>query len=62
MKGDDIFVPIIGAKVDAHRFIGGAFQAGAAATFTSEHDEMEDTHPWIRVEDTVKALQDLGAF
>lgn len=62
MKGNDIFVPIIGAKVDAHRFIEGAFAAGAVATFTSEHDEMEDTHPWIRVEDTVQALQDLGAW
>ena len=62
MKGADIFVPIIGAKVDAHRFIPGAFAAGACATFTSEHDEMEDSHPWIRVEDTVKALQDLGKW
>ena len=34
MKGNDIFVPIIGAKVDAHRFIDGAFAVGAAATFT----------------------------
>ena len=63
MQGDDLFVPIIGAKVDAHRFIGGAFSLGAAATFTSEHDEMDDPdHVWIRVEDTVKALQDLGAW
>ncbi|MDD6211682.1 MAG: UDP-N-acetylmuramoyl-tripeptide--D-alanyl-D-alanine ligase [Clostridiales bacterium] len=62
MKGKDIFVPIIGAKVDAHRFIQGAFQAGAIASFTSEHQQMEDSHPWIYVEDTVKALQDLGAY
>ncbi len=38
MKGDDLFVPLIGGKVDAHRFIGQAFQAGAVATLTSEHD------------------------
>ncbi len=63
MKGNDIFVPIIGAKVDAHRFIQGAFAAGAVASFTSEHDSMEDPdHAWIRVEDTVRALQDLGAW
>ena len=62
MKGNDIFVPIIGAKVDAHRFIDGAFKAGAVATFTMEHDAMDDPHPFIRVEDTVKALQDLGAW
>lgn len=62
MKGQDLFVPIIGEKVDAHRFINGAFSVGAAATLTSEHDVMEDEHPWIRVADTKKALQDIGSF
>lgn len=62
MQGDDLFVPIIGAKVDAHRFIEGAFTAGAVAAFTSEDDAKEDSHPWIRVADTVRALQDLGAW
>ena len=40
MKGQDLFVPIIGEKVDAHRFISQAFEAGAAAVLTSEHTEM----------------------
>lgn len=62
MEGSDLFVPLIGAKVDAHRFIEQALANGAAATLTSEHDMMEDSHPWIRVEDTKKALQDIGAF
>lgn len=62
MAGEDLFVPLIGEKVDAHRFIGKAFEAGAAAVLTSEHDEMEDEHPWIRVEDTLRALQDIGRF
>ncbi|MBP3926770.1 MAG: UDP-N-acetylmuramoyl-tripeptide--D-alanyl-D-alanine ligase [Clostridium sp.] len=62
MKGQDLFVPIIGEKVDAHRFIDGAFSVGAAATLTSEHDAMEDVHPWIWVADTKKALQDIGSF
>lgn len=61
MAGDDLFVPLIGAKVDAHRFIGQALENGAAATLTSEHDKMEDSHPWIRVADTKTALQALGA-
>ena len=62
--GDNaIFVPIIGAKVDGHRFIEGAFSKGAAATFTSEHDSMKDeSHAWIRVEDTVAALQRMGGW
>lgn len=62
MKGKDLFVPLIGEKVDAHRFIDGAFSAGAAAVLTSEHEEMKDEHPWIRVEDTKKALQDIGSY
>ena len=62
MKGQDLFVPIIGEKVDAHRFISQAFEAGAAAVLTSEHNEMEDMHPWIRVEDTKKALQAVGKY
>lgn len=62
MKGQDLFVPIVGEKVDAHRFIEQAFSVGAVATLTSEHDSMEDTCPWVRVEDTKKALQDIGAY
>lgn len=62
MAGQDLFVPLIGERVDAHRFIAQAFAAGAAAVLTSEHDRMEDEHPWIRVEDTKKALQDIGRY
>lgn len=62
MKGQDLFVPLIGEKADAHRFIEGAFAAGAAAVLTSEHDNMDDIHPWIRVENTKKALQAIGSF
>ncbi|MBQ8638165.1 MAG: UDP-N-acetylmuramoyl-tripeptide--D-alanyl-D-alanine ligase [Lachnospiraceae bacterium] len=60
-EGNDIFVPIIGAKVDAHRFIANAFEVGCAATLTSEHGEMKDeAHAWIRVEDTIEALHAIG--
>lgn len=62
MKGNDLFVPIIGEKVDAHDFIVQAFAAGAAAALTSEHDSMESEKAWIRVEDTKKALQALGNY
>ena len=61
MKGQDLFVPLIGERVDAHGFIGQAFAAGAVAALTSEHDAADDEkHPWIQVEDTKKALQDIG--
>lgn len=62
MKGQDLFVPLVGEKVDAHRFIEQAFSVGAVASLTSEHDDMEDVHPWIRVEDTKAALQAIGVY
>ncbi len=62
MKGNDLFVPIIGEKVDAHGFIGQAFDNGAAAALTSEHDVMDSVRPWIRVEDTKTALQAIGSY
>ncbi|MBR4165594.1 MAG: hypothetical protein IKR43_05100, partial [Lachnospiraceae bacterium] len=38
MLGDDLFVPVPGEKVDGHRFIGGAFASGAAASLTARED------------------------
>lgn len=62
IKDGDLFVPIIGEKVDAHRFIESALSVGAA-TLTSEHDNVViSDKPYIRVMDTVKALQDIGAY
>lgn len=60
-----LFVPIIGERVDGHRFIKGAFENGAAASFTSENQEQEvssQTNCLIYVKDTLQALQALGAY
>ena len=35
MKGNDLFVPLIGEKTDAHDFIGQAMENGAAAVLFS---------------------------
>ncbi|MGN0397303.1 MAG: UDP-N-acetylmuramoyl-tripeptide--D-alanyl-D-alanine ligase [Candidatus Fimimorpha sp.] len=59
-QGNDIFVPIIGEKVDAHRFIDQALSIGCAATLTSEHQQMTSEKAWIRVDDTVEALHEIG--
>ncbi len=56
---DSIFVPIIGERVDAHRFIEGALSLNGA-TFTQEHDRAEGDKPWIRVDDTLEAMQKVG--
>lgn len=55
-----LFVPIIGERVDAHKFIDSAISNGAVAVFTSEHDEMTGDVPFIRVSNTTMALQELG--
>ena len=38
MRGADLFVPLIGEKSDAHRFLVQAMDNGAAAALTSEHE------------------------
>jgi UDP-N-acetylmuramoyl-tripeptide--D-alanyl-D-alanine ligase len=62
MKGNDLFVPIIGEKVDAHRFIAQAMENGAVVTLTSEHESMDFNRCFIKVKDTKKALQDVGSY
>ncbi len=62
----DLFVPVVGERVDAHRFLGQVAEAGASAVFTAEH-RAEDIEPgqrtaWIQVEDTRAALQRLGSW
>lgn len=61
VKEGDLFVPIIGEKVDAHTFIESVLET-AAASLTSEHDSMDADKPYIRVEDTEKALTAIGHY
>lgn len=73
-KAGALFVPVIGERADGHQFILSALQGGAAASLTSRHPDREavenqlknasapDTAAWIYVEDTVKALQKIGAY
>lgn len=62
-----LFVPLIGEKVDSHRFLEDVAGKGAAAVFTSEHQEAPEYASsygcaWIGVEDTRKALQSFGSY
>lgn len=60
IKEGDLFVPIIGEKVDAHRFIESALEKGAA-TLTSQHNGVVIAKkPYIRVDNTIDALQRIG--
>lgn len=60
IKEGDLFVPVIGEKVDGHRFIESAMEIGAA-TLTSQHNGVVVAEkPYIRVDDTVDAMQRIG--
>lgn len=62
MEGNDLFVPFAGARADAHDFIGMAFDNGAAASLSARMDVETGKGPVILVEDTLKALQDIGRW
>lgn len=57
-----LFVPLIGERVDAHRFIGEVLEKGAACVFSSQKDKVSDQGACIYVEDTLRALQDFAAW
>lgn len=60
IKEGDLFIPIIGERVDAHRFIESALETGAA-TLTSQHNDIVVAKkPYIRVDNTIDALQRIG--
>ena len=59
------FVPVIGEKVDAHRFLGDVREKGALGAFTSEGDPFSgetggSDMALIAVPDTVKALHEIN--
>lgn len=60
MRGQDLFVPLIGARSDAHDYLAQAIGNGAAAVLCSRDMEPLAGAAWIRVEDTLKALQAVG--
>ncbi|SHJ95980.1 UDP-N-acetylmuramoyl-tripeptide--D-alanyl-D-alanine ligase [Anaerocolumna jejuensis DSM 15929] len=57
-----LFVPIVGERVDGHDFIKNAFTGGAAACLSQRKIEEAEGKACILVEDTLKALQALGAY
>jgi UDP-N-acetylmuramoyl-tripeptide--D-alanyl-D-alanine ligase len=52
----DLFIAMPGTVHDGHEFVGQAIAAGAAGLIVSQSVD----HPHVLVEDTAKALQDLG--
>ena len=56
-----LFVPVVGERVDAHRFIPQVMEAGALATLSERVLEGAD-HPYIQVESSLQAVQDIAEF
>lgn len=71
IKKNDLFVPIIGERVDGHKFIVQALNDGASVSFTSQYnddileqmkaDNLSDK-TLLKVEDTLCALQAVAAY
>ncbi|GAA5194338.1 UDP-N-acetylmuramoyl-tripeptide--D-alanyl-D-alanine ligase [Ferrimonas gelatinilytica] len=55
-----LFVALVGERFDGHDFIAQAEQAGASALLVSR--PVESTLPQLRVQDTLLALGQLGAY
>lgn len=53
----DLFIALKGEITDGHRFLDGAFAAGAAGAIAGTPID----HPHVLVADTMRALNDLGA-
>ena len=56
-----LFVPIVGERVDAHRFIPDVMKAGCLATL-SERELPEADFPYIQVESSLQAVKDIAEF
>ena len=69
VKEDTLFVPLVGERVDAHRFLEQVIAAGAKAVFTAEtlteaqrEAAAKTGTAVIRVPDTLRALQALAGW
>ena len=59
----DLFVAIVGERLDAHRFVPGAMEAGAEGCLVSTApDTVPEGKFCVLVEDTAKAMGDLAAY
>ena len=56
-----LFVPIVGERVDAHRFIPQVMEMGALGTL-SERDLGQTGFPYVQVESSLQAVKDMAEF
>lgn len=58
----DMYIPLIGEVFDGHDFIDDAFLAGAGSIITAKERDYPTDKIIIKVEDTLKALQDMAHY
>ena len=56
-----LFVPIVGERVDAHRFIPQVMEMGALGTL-SERDLGQTGFPYVQVESSLQAVKNIAEF
>ena len=61
IEKDCLFVPIVGERVDAHRFIPDVMTKGALATL-SERELPEADYAYIQVDAALQAVKDIAEF
>ena len=60
---NSLFVPIVGEKNDAHKFLESVYDMGCRVAISSQRDIFfRDDFNIVLVEDTTKALQSLGTY
>lgn len=57
-----LFIPLKGNRFDGHDFIQEAILRGAASFITQKSVDIQGNYPYLKVEDTLKALQMLAKF
>ena len=60
LKEGDLFISLRGPNNDGHDYVASAFEKGAAAAMVDHIPEGVDKDKCLLVEDTLKALADLG--
>ena len=61
IEKDSLFVPIVGERVDAHRFIEDVMSKGALVTL-SERELKNADFPYIQINSSLQAVKDIAEF
>ena len=61
IEKDCLFVPIVGERVDAHRFIPDVMAKGALVTL-SERELSDADYPYIQITSSLQAVKDIAEF